>query len=77
MKGAMLDVADICRLQGFSSSLIRWRDHMTDRKFMMHVGNAMSANILDHLFPAALRSAGLVNEQKYREIVDTLGKLSY
>ena len=51
MKGAYLDAVDLCYLQGVAGSCPVWREIMHESEFAKALGNAMSANVLDHIFP--------------------------
>ena len=68
-KGGVLDVHDLCRLQGFDSHDIDYLGAgVTDLQLGQCVGNMMSVNVLMALMPHVLFHSKLISVQEFREL---------
>ncbi|CAJ1418007.1 unnamed protein product [Effrenium voratum] len=68
VKGGFLSPEDMARLQGFWDGFLDWRSlTISDSQFGALLGNAMTLNVLLHLFPHMLRAAGLMTAGEFDE----------
>ena len=58
-RGRRLTLKERLRLQGLPTSIVKYRDGITDRQLGQMIGNAMSGNVLCALAPCVLIAAGL------------------
>jgi DNA (cytosine-5)-methyltransferase 1 len=58
-RGRRLSLAEILRLQGLPTSILRHRGNISDRKLGAIVGNAMSGNVLERILVRLLPACGL------------------
>ena len=66
-RSGMMTLSEICRFQGLPQNrytCARDKVNMSHAKFGFAVGNAMSVNVLERLFPKVLRAANLVHAKK-------------
>ena len=77
-RGALLSATQMGRLQGIEPGMVTLKDKRGVRlasKFQWAgmIGNSMSINVLCHLLPRVLVSAGYVNEEQAARMIERCG----
>ena len=69
-KGGTLDLEEMMMLQGFNASMFDLAEAKITRPQMAAmVGNSIPTNVLSHLIPGLLNSAGYISDQEHFDMI--------